>query len=80
MAKIPWIEALQAAAERIDQGKSQWAHHCKFSNSLLSFFDENIRTRLDDLARASITELQQFLFYFDIIEEIHDISFVYLNE
>jgi len=79
-AQPQWLTLLNRVAERLDDSKSEWIRAQKMSPKTRSFFENELRTRLDDLAVASLTELQQYLFYFDLIEEIGDINYVYLNE
>lgn len=74
------IEALIASAEAADENRSVWVQAQETTATLNEFYREDLRTGLDKLAIASLTEFRKYLFYYDVTEDIPDLPFVYLDE
>lgn len=73
-------ETLIAGGEAADEHRSVWAQANETSGKLRTFYTEDVRTGLGKLATASLTEFRQYLFYYDVTDEIPDLPFVYLDE
>lgn len=74
------IEALISSGEAADENRSVWVQAQETTASLNEFYREDLRTGIDKLAVASLTEFRKYLFYYDITEDIPDLPFVYLDE
>ncbi|PSQ64745.1 MAG: hypothetical protein BRD32_05315 [Bacteroidetes bacterium QH_2_64_74] len=74
------IEALIASGEAADENRDVWVQAQETTASLNEFYREDLRTGLDKLAIASLTEFRKYLFYYDVTEDIPDLPFVYLDE
>jgi len=74
------IEALIASGEAADENRSVWVQAQETTASLNEFYREDLRTGIDKLAVASLTEFRKYLFYYDVTEDIPDLPFVYLDE
>jgi len=74
------IEALIASAEAAEDNRDVWVQAQETSAALNTFYREDLRSGLDKLAIASLTEFRQYLFFYDVTEDIADLPFVYLDE
>ncbi|MFB6098822.1 MAG: MqnA/MqnD/SBP family protein [Salinibacter sp.] len=74
------IEALIASGEAADENRDVWVQAQETTASLNEFYREDLRTGIDKLAVASLTELRKYLFYYDVTEDVPDLPFVYLEE
>jgi len=74
------IEALIASAQAAEENRDVWVQAQETSASLNAFYREDLRTGLDRLAIASLTEFRQYLFYYDVTEDIPDLPLVSLDE
>ena len=74
------IEALIASGEAADDNRDVWVQAQETSASLNEFYREDLRTGLDKLAIASLTEFRKYLFYYDVTEDVPDLPLVYLDE
>ena len=72
--QVRWLREVvrEAEASRADVAAQFLEHE--------PFFREHLRLRLDDLATASLTALHDFLYYFNIVEELTPLSFVMAGE
>jgi hypothetical protein len=74
------IEALIDSAQAAEDNRDVWVQAQETSANLNSFYREDLRTGLDKLAIASLTEFRKYLFYYDVTEDVPDLPFVYLDE
>jgi len=74
------IEALIDSARAAEDNRDVWIQAQETSASLNTFYQEDLRTGLDRLAIASLTEFRQYLFYYDVTEDIPDLPLVSLDE
>jgi len=74
------IEPLIASARAAEDNRDVWVQAQETSATLNAFYREDLRTGLDKLAIASLTEFRKYLFYYDVTEDVPDLPFVYLEE
>lgn len=80
LATPEMIHALREAAEAAEEHRAVWVQAQETLPDLHSFYREDLRVRLDDLAVASLTELRQHLFYYDVLDEVPELPLVALQE
>ncbi|WP_022835902.1 MqnA/MqnD/SBP family protein [Salisaeta longa] len=73
-------EPLIASAKAADENRDVWAASHETTPLLAAFYREHLRTGLDRLAIASLTELRKFLFYYNVTEDVPDVPFVSIDE
>lgn len=72
------IEFAVALADEMDEAREEVM---KASGAELeAFYREDLRTRFDDMATASLTEFSEMLLYYGVLEEVPDLPVVYLEE
>lgn len=74
------IEALIDSGEAADENRDVWVQAQETTATLNEFYREDLRTGLDKLAIASLTEFRKYLFYYDVTEDIPDLPLVYLED
>lgn len=74
------IESLIASAEAAEENRAVWIQAQETTATLNEFYREDLRTALDKLAIASLTEFRKYLFYYDVTEDIPDLPLVHLDE
>lgn len=74
------IEPLIANAKAAEAHRDVWVQAQETPAALNAFYSEDLRLRIDRLAIASLTELRTYLFYYDVLDEIPDVPFAYLDE
>ena len=74
------IRAVRNGIRASESRRRIWLRAQETSQDLHTFYAEDLRFRLDDLVTASLTELQQYLFYYDLVDEVVDIPFAYLPD
>lgn len=74
------VGKLRALAEAADEHRSMWVRAQEMPPVLHEFFTDDLRTRLDDLAMASLTELCHQLFYINVIDQVPDLPFITLPD
>ena len=74
------IETLRRAAEAAEEQRGVWTQAREMPEEVHSFFREALRLRLGRLAFASLTELEQFLFYYDLADDVPEVPFVYVED
>lgn len=70
------IKAVQAAEAQ----RSLWIQAREMQANLHEFYSDDLRVRFDDLAVASLTEFKEYLFYYDVLDEIPDMNFADIPE
>ncbi|MDX1428816.1 MAG: MqnA/MqnD/SBP family protein, partial [Rhodothermales bacterium] len=65
------VRSLRGMAAEAETLRAQWA--AMDDGRFRRFFLDDVRVRFDDLVVASLTQLSDFAFYYDIIDEIRDI-------
>jgi len=73
-------EALVDAREAAEENRDVWVMAQETSERLGEFYREDLRSALDRLAMASLTELRQYMFYYDLTDEVPDLPFVFLGQ
>lgn len=74
------IKTLIDGAMASDEHRDVWAKAQETSDRLHAFYQESIRTGLDKLAIASLTEFRQYMFYYDATDDIPDVPFAFLDD
>lgn len=74
------IEALIESSQAAEDNRDVWVQAQETSQTLNTFYREDLRTGLDRLAMASLTEFRKYLFYYDVTEDVPDLPMVYLDE
>lgn len=74
------IEPLIDSAQAAEDNRDVWVQAQETSPSLNAFYREDLRTGLDKLAIASLTEFRKYLFYYDVTEDVPDLPFAYLDD
>jgi predicted solute-binding protein len=74
------IRAIRDAVLASERQKRVWLRARETSEPLYAFYADELRFRLDDLCVAGLTELRQYLFYYEEAEEVRDIPFVFLSD
>ncbi|PSQ95443.1 MAG: hypothetical protein BRD55_10430 [Bacteroidetes bacterium SW_9_63_38] len=74
------IEPLIAAARAAEENRDVWVQAQETTEALNAFYREDLRTGLDKLAIASLTEFRKYLFYYDVTEDVPDLPFVFLDD
>lgn len=74
------IEALIDSAKAAEDNRDVWVQAQETTPALNEFYREDLRTGLDKLAIASLTEFRKYLFYYDVTEDVPDLPFVFLDE
>ena len=69
------VKLLRNVARYVEKHTADWSQEESLSEDLTAFFSKNIRYRLDDMAIASMTSIQDYLYYNNAIEEINEIVF-----
>jgi len=70
------IQVLRDTIRKADEGREAWVEAQNLPEEIASFYLQDVRVRFDDLAVASLTELRQYLFYEDVLDEIPDLPLV----
>jgi predicted solute-binding protein len=74
------IEPLIASARAAEENRDVWVQAQETSKALNAFYREDLRTGLDKIAIASLTEFRKYLFYYDVTEDVPDLPFVFLDD
>lgn len=61
---------LREVAARTEKLRARWADASDFGGAIRRFFLEDVRVRFDDLVTASLTQLLDYAFYYDLTDEI----------
>ena len=73
-------ETLVHGRKAAEENRDVWVMAQETSARLGEFYRENLRSALDRLAIASLTELRQYMFYYDLTDEVPDLPFVFLGQ
>ncbi len=74
------VEGLLALVKAAEEQRALWVQAQDMPPDLHTFFAEDLRLRLDDLALASLNELRQYLYFYNVTEEIPDLSLFVLPD
>lgn len=74
------IREVRDAVLESERHRTVWLQAQETSADLHDFYSESVRFRLDDLCLAGLTEFRQFLFYYDVVDEMREIPFVFIQE
>ena len=69
------VQRLRDIAHFVEVFKGRWLEEEEIPDALKAFYSEGIRYRLDDMAIASLTAFQDFLYYDNVVEEIDPLVF-----
>lgn len=69
------VSQLRDIARYCEHYKQDWLKEQTLSDQYHTFFSEGLRYRLDDLAVASLTAFQDFLYYNEAVEEMIPVPF-----
>lgn len=73
-----YLGHLRRMARAAEAQRAAWVESQNQSVALRTFFADDVRVRLDDLAIASLTELRQFMYYYDVLDEVPDVPLLSL--
>jgi chorismate dehydratase len=73
------IENLGVLVRTSDARREIWLRANESSPTVHEFFDESLRVGFDDLAVASLTELRQYLYYHDLLDDVIELPVVFLE-
>ena len=74
------IETLIDSAKAAEENRDVWVQAQETTEALNEFYREDLRTGLDKLAIARLTEFRKYMFYYDITDDIPDLPFVFLDD
>lgn len=64
------VRHLREVAARTEKLRTRWADASDRGGAIRRFFLEDVRVRFDDLVTASLTQLLDYAFYYDLTDEI----------
>lgn len=74
------VKTLRRLAKAAEARREVWAQTREMMPELHEYFLENLRLRFDDLVMASLTEFREYLFYFQITDEVPDLPLYTIPE
>lgn len=74
------IRMIRDGVRASEKQRPIWIRAQETSAELHEFYRDDLRLRMDDLVAASLTELKQFLFFYEMVDEVRDIPFAFLPE
>lgn len=74
------IRTLAEVADAAEEHREDWIASHDVPAPLHDFFAEDLGLRLGRLATASLTELRQYLFYFNLTDEVPDVPFFHVPD
>ena len=74
------IRAVTKGVEASERHRNVWIRAQETSQDLHVFYAEDLRLRLDDLVESSLSEFRQYVFFYELVEDVRDIPVVYLDE
>ena len=67
------VEVIMQAIRIAEQQQPLWVQACEMPPALQAFYAEGLRLRFDDLATASLTEFRQYLYYYNVTEDLPEL-------
>ena len=67
------VEVILQAVRSAEQQLPLWVQAREMPPALHAFYTEGLRLRFDDLATASLTELRQYLYYYNITDDLPEL-------
>ncbi len=74
------VNILRDIASYTEIHREQWSDELEASEQVRTFYKEGIRYRLDDLATASLTTFQDYLYFNNAVDEMSPLSFYEVSE
>lgn len=74
------IMRVRDAVRASERQRDVWVRARETSETLHDFYMNDLRFRLDDLSIAGLTEFRQYLFYYDVVDDVREIPFIYLPD
>ncbi len=74
------VEMLLRTARVAEQQRPMWVQAQEMPPLLHTFYSEHLRLRLDDLAMASLTQFRDYLYYYNVTDEIPELPLYELPE
>lgn len=74
------VREVRDAVGESERRRNVWLRTQKSSENLHDFYSESMRFRLDDLCVAGLTELRQYLFYYDVVDDVREIPFMFIPD
>lgn len=74
------IRTVRDGVRASEEQRPVWIRAQETSADLHEFYHDDLRLRLDDLVAASLTELKQLLFFYEMVDEVRDIPFAFLPD
>jgi chorismate dehydratase len=73
------IENIGLLVRTSDSRRDVWLQANESSPDVHEFFSDSLRVGFDDLAVASLTELRQYLYYHDLLDDLIELPVVFLE-
>ena len=70
------VEQLRALVRSAEQNRRVWLRSQDMTESMHTFYHDDLRLRFDDLATASLTAFREYLFYYDVVDEVADLHVI----
>ena len=67
------VEIIMEIIRAAEQQRPMWVQAREMPPALHTFYAEGLRLRLDDLATASLTEFRQYLYYYNITDDLPEL-------
>lgn len=77
---LEMIRQVRDGVRRSERRRPVWLRAHETSEELHEFYAESMRFRLDDLCLAGLTEFRQYLFYYDVVDDVREIPFVFIPD
>jgi chorismate dehydratase len=74
------IETVGTLVRTSDARRELWLQANESSPSVHAFFKDSLRVGFDDLAIASLTELRQYLYYHDVLDDLTELPVIFLED
>ena len=74
------VHLLRRAARQAEQQRGVWVRAQETTPALHEFFLDDLRVRFDDLVTASLTAFKDYLFFYDVLDEVPDLAFIEVPE
>lgn len=74
------IRDIRDAVRDSERRRKVWMQAHETSREMHDFYADSMRFRLDDLCLAGLTEFRQFLFYYNVVDDVREIPFVFIPD
>lgn len=70
------VAQMRAVAAAAEQAAPEWLERQDVDAEMEAYFRDALRLRFDDLATASLTAFREYLFYYDVVDEVAELHMV----